>query len=420
MLAYSLALAALMGAAGVLAFLVSRRLGVPRVLVLLLAGLALGNTPFLSRLYDVAPLQDQLGAIVQGALIIVLFYGGLSIDVPSLKPVLAPAIRLATVGALGTALLVGLALYGLHAAGWAALPGFGLLLALTFGALIAPNDPIAVFSTIDSLSEGRGGTGRAETIAKIESGFDDTVVTTLVVMIFLPMLQSGADPLGQVGPAALPLLWLIVSAVVLGAAAGYGAAWLHRWLPLDGIGQVLLSLALVALLFLLAAALSSSGYVAVFCLGLALSRLLPAHSAIYRPLSTAWGMTFRLCEVFAFVTLGALVRLPVLFSTVLVPALVATAAIVLVARPLQVLTCTAGAGLSWGQKAYVASVAMKGLDPAVLAIAVVAGVGGYDYLIDLTFAVVVGVTIAQGPVLVTLTRLGVLHPQARANATKPG
>ncbi len=117
--------------------------------IILILGLVCGITGILNRdwffSFEVGGSGDDaifpLGTLVEFILIIVLFFGGFSIDIKSLKGILRPGILLATLGAFIVAVVVALMLNFVFPT------LFGAITALIIGSLIAPNDPIAVTST---------------------------------------------------------------------------------------------------------------------------------------------------------------------------------------------------------------------------------------------------------------------------------
>ena len=90
---------------GAIAYHVASKWKIPRVPILLLFGLFCGITGIIKRDWFYAGESSgiggnegfPLGTMVEFILIIVLFFGGFSIDIKSLKGILRPGILLATV-----------------------------------------------------------------------------------------------------------------------------------------------------------------------------------------------------------------------------------------------------------------------------------------------------------------------------------
>ena len=124
-------------AAGLLASLAAGRLRVPGLLLFLFLGMALGSDGLGWIAFNDYDLARTIGII---ALALILFEGGLTAGLLEVRPVLAPAISLATVGTLVTAAVTGLT------ARVAVRPDTseGLLL----GAVLASTDGAAIFALL--------------------------------------------------------------------------------------------------------------------------------------------------------------------------------------------------------------------------------------------------------------------------------
>ena len=124
-------------AAGLLASLVAGRLRVPGLLLFLFLGMALGSDGLGWIAFNDYDLARTIGII---ALALILFEGGLTAGLLEVRPVLPPAISLATVGTLVTAAVTGLTaawLFDLRTSQ-------GLLL----GAVLASTDGAAIFALL--------------------------------------------------------------------------------------------------------------------------------------------------------------------------------------------------------------------------------------------------------------------------------
>ncbi len=140
---YGLALAMVASAAVVLLAVLGVRfaglIGVPGLLLYLGLGLVLGW------LFPALEVQDaQLATVLgYGALVVILAEGGLTTQVKDLRPVLWPALTLATVGvAVSIAIVTGALLL---------FTDVDLRVALLIGAVLAATDAAAVFSVLRRL-----------------------------------------------------------------------------------------------------------------------------------------------------------------------------------------------------------------------------------------------------------------------------
>lgn len=223
--------ALLIGAAIVLVSVIgvrlAGRLGVPGLLLYLGLGLLLGT------IFPQVSISDAQFVTVLGyaALVLILAQGGLTTRTSQLRPVMWPAIVLASLGVAVSIIVVAVPLVLLLGLSWQ--------IAILLGTVLAATDAAAVFSVMRRmrLSE------RLRTLLEAEAGFNDAPVVVLVSVI-----SSGTW--GSVPAWQIPLLVLVelVGGAVVGVAVGYGSRWLLRRLALPAVGLYpIAALALVAL-----------------------------------------------------------------------------------------------------------------------------------------------------------------------------
>ncbi|KZR68591.1 K(+)/H(+) antiporter NhaP [Prochlorococcus marinus str. MIT 1313] len=191
------------------------RVRVPGILMVLILGLLVDN--HLNVASDAAdalpPLLSLVHAdqITQAALVLVLFFGGLTTNWAEMRSVIPSALRLATFGALFTALLITLAMLGLGvaegSAGWVVL----FPQALFVGAMLSSTDASATFALLRPLA------GRLPKpildLIETESGFNDPVA---VVLAGVAMALAGGE---GVAPAAL--VTVVLRQFLLGILLGF-------------------------------------------------------------------------------------------------------------------------------------------------------------------------------------------------------
>ena len=367
---------------GSIAYHFASKWKIPRVAIILILGLFCGITGILNRdwFYNfdsngtVDGASFPLGTMVEFILIIVLFFGGYSIDIKSLKGILRPGILLATIGAFIVSFIVAMMLNFVF-------PSlFGGITALIIGSLIAPNDPIAVTSTQSTFNLNP----KADTISKFESGLDDTMVTTLIILICIPIAFSientqSFDLSSVIINGILDFTWYTVSAIVIGSIIGYFFCVIYVNIKSKEV-RMLVNVILPFITFVIATIENpqtgmpiSSGFVSVFVAGLVFGRGILKNEKEYKSIYKIWDYLFKFCEIFSFMILGALVK-PSSFLIVLLPAIAITLTIVFITRPLELGICTYKTDLKLKDKAYIGYIGLKGLDPAVLAIA------AFDYI----------------------------------------
>lgn len=226
---------------------VLRRLPIPPAVVLavvgLLAGLAFGPLHI-----DLSP-RLLLFVILPG----LLFEAAFNLRGDILRTNLAVAITLATGGVLVTTVVAGLLGH------WVL--GLSIPLALIFGAVVSPTDPVSVLAVFRRL----GVPSRLANLVEAESLFNDG---TGAVLFTVAVAAAGAGGL-SLGSGALELLRLAGGGCALGLAIGFVLS--RVTIHIDDV-QVEITLTAVAAYggYLLADSLGTSGILCVVMAGLVL------------------------------------------------------------------------------------------------------------------------------------------------------
>src|SRR5690606_17794420 len=134
---YFIFLFALLLIIGVVATKFSSKFGVPALVLFIVVGMIAGDDGLGLIEFGNASLAKLFGMI---ALIIILFEGGLQTKWDAVKPVAYPAITLATLGVLLTAVFTGIAARFILDLTW--------LEALLFGSIVGSTDAAAVFAVL--------------------------------------------------------------------------------------------------------------------------------------------------------------------------------------------------------------------------------------------------------------------------------
>src|SRR4029078_13309698 len=179
-------LGSLLVLAGILSSLIALRFGAPLLLVFLFVGVLSGESPRRVCFLLVGVVAGEIGpggikfddvgvAYTVGsiALALILFDGGLRTRFATFRNVLAPALTLATVGVLITAILTApVAKYVL---------GLNWIEALLIGAVIASTDAAAVFFLINA--RGLRLRPRVRAVLEVESGTNDPFAIFLALLL---------------------------------------------------------------------------------------------------------------------------------------------------------------------------------------------------------------------------------------------
>lgn len=370
----------------VLAVRISTRVGLPSLLVYLAIGLLMGESGLGIQFSD-ASLTAALGI---AGLVLILAEGGLTTRWSVIRPALASGIALA-IGAVAVSIAVtGWALHLLLDLDWRT--------ALLWGAVLSSTDAAAVFSVLRALKVSPRLAGSLE----LESGINDAPVYIAVVLL------ATGDPLRWWTPLLVGYE-LLVGAVV-GAALGFAGAWTLRRAALPATGLYpLATIAVCVLAFAAGQGLHASGFLATYLAGLVLGNARLPHRG--DTLSFAEGLGW-LAQIALFVLLG-LYASPARLPGVLIPALVAGAVLVVLARPLSVMLALTPLRVSWREQAFLSWSGLRGAVPIVLAlIALTRGFPGAQQLVDVVFVLVVLLTVVQGVTLpVVVHWLGLSRPE---------
>ena len=360
---------------GVAAQWVAWRLGLPSILLLLATGFAAG--PALGILDPDALLGDLLLPAVSLAVAVILFEGGLSLDLRDIRGHGPVVTRLVTLGALVTWVLAALAARYLAALPWS--------IAILLGAILTVTGPTVIAPLLRHVRP-KGDSGP---ILRWEGILIDPVGALLALVVFEALVAGSAQE------ATSRVVLAILSSLAAGALVGLaGAALLYvllrrRWLPehLDSP----ITLALVLLVFVVADVLQSeSGLFAVTLMGVLLANQRSAR--VHHIVEFKENLTVLILAVL-FVTLAARLR-PEDLQGLGDEAALMLAALMLVVRPAAVALSTWGSKLAWRERAFLAWMAPRGIVAAAVASIFAlrleeAGVEGADRLVPLTFFLIV-------------------------------
>jgi cell volume regulation protein A len=370
-------------ALAVVAAVATRRLRVPLLITFLGLGMALGSEGVGGIYFDDTELARSIGVV---GLLAILFEGGLTTDWRDIRPVLAPAFLLSTIGVFVTAAVTGVAAYALFDLSPAA--------AFLLGAVVGSTDAAAVFATLRFTTLRR----RLAALLSAESGVNDptAVALTLGLIAWLTEPAYGAHDL------ALLLVRQLVVGLAIGLGLGLLATRLLPRLPRDlaPIAPVA-SVATAALAYGVADVAGASGFLSVYVVAVWLGN---TPMPLRRPILTFHeGLAF-LAQVVLFIVLGLLV-FPSRLGPVALASLALTAVLLFAARPAAVAIATLGFGYSTRERLFLSWAGLRGAVPIVLATFVEsAGVGASGTIFNAVFFVVIVSALAQGLTLDRLAR----------------
>jgi cell volume regulation protein A len=384
----SVSIAILLGAAlvmaGILSSLLALRFGAPLLLVFLAVGMLAGDSgPGQIEFNDVRTTY-LVGSV---ALALILFDGGLRTRFQSIRSVLAPSMVLATIGVLLTALITApVAKYALDL-NWTE--------ALLVGAVVASTDAAAVFLLVHA--QGLRLRARVGATLEAESGSNDPFAVFLTLML-VEFISVGHSSTAHV---LLELAREAILGAVIGVIGGrimviaLNRVALPQGLHAPFVGTTAL------VIFGAAQLVHGSGFLAVYLAGIIVgNRPTRAHNSIVTFLDAAtW-----LAQIVMFVLLGLLVS-PQRLGASAGPAVIVALVLMLVARPVAVFLCLAPFRFNWREKVFIAWTGLRGAVAIFLAsIPMLVGQSKAYLYFDVAFVVVIISLLFQGWTLAAAAR----------------
>jgi len=270
-------------AAAVLVALVSRRLGIPYSLALVLFGL--GVATFLPGMaIEVTP-EVVLLVLLPG----LVFEASFQTDIDNLRRTFGGVVLLAIPGVLVTAVVVAGAL---HLA-----TGLPFELAFVVGAMVSATDPIAVIATFKRL----GTSGRLSTLVEGESLFNDGTA----IVVFSIALRAVGGEVTAVDAVGSFVLTLVGSAAI-GVVAGFAASRVVARVD-DHLIEITISVLLAYGTYVVADLLHESGVIATVVAGMTLGsygRRIGMSARTQEAIDTVWEFLSFLLTAIVFLLVG--------------------------------------------------------------------------------------------------------------------
>jgi potassium/hydrogen antiporter len=313
-------------AAGLVAELLAGLLRLPRMVVLLGAGVLLGPEAL-----DALDLPlDSVGVqlLLTLGVSFILFHGGLGLYVSVLRPVAVGVGLLAVPGVVVTALVTG----SIAALAFDVPIEVGLLI----GAVLAPTDPAILIPLFERL---RVRPKVTQTIVA-ESALNDVTGAVLALALTAFVVEDGGSLASPLGEFVLDL----VLSTALGAAFGLALALAlcTRRFGIWRESPVLAVLLVVAASYFTIDYAGGSGYLGAFLAGFIVGNMdelrLGMSAAGEEEMRSLTGAATDIVVIFVFITLGASLPFDAIADEGL-PALATLAGLILLARPLTVLLC---------------------------------------------------------------------------------
>ena len=270
-------------AAAVLVALVSRRIGVPYSVALVLFGLAVAA--FLpGQTFEVTP-ELVLLVLLPG----LVFEASFQTDLDSLRKTFGGVALLAIPGVLVTAAVVAIALH--------VLTGLPLDLAFVVGAMVSATDPIAVIATFKRLGTSR----RLSTLVEGESLLNDGTA----IVLFAIALRATSEPVGA-GDAVVSFVLTLAGSALIGGVAGFVASRIVARVD-DHLIETMISVLLAYGTYIVADLLHESGVIATVIAGMTLGtygRRIGMSARTQEAIDTVWEFLSFMLTAIVFLLVG--------------------------------------------------------------------------------------------------------------------
>ena len=358
------------------------RLQLPSILLLLCFGFIAG--PFTNFLDPNQLFGELLLPVVSVSVAIILFEGGLSLNVRDLLVIRRVLINLVSIGVLSTWLIAAAAAH--------IILNLEIALSLLLGAILVVSGPTVVLPLLRHVRP----VGPVSSILRWEGIAVDPIGAMLAVIVF------EAITAGQEGSTNTFVILIILKTVFVGTILGFLSARLvtylltRYWIPdfLDNPVTLMMVLASFTAANLMQA---ESGLLAVTVMGIILAN--QKEVSVKHIIEFKENLRVVLLSSL-FILLGARLELEQLTRFGLQESLF-LAVLVFVARPIAVAASALGSGLNWRERVFLSWVAPRGIVAAAVAsvFALKMGEVGYaevDRLVPLTFLVIVATVVIYG------------------------
>jgi cell volume regulation protein A len=379
-------LGALLILTSILASAFSARFGAPILLVFLVLGMLAGEDGpggIEFNDFQIAYLGSTL------ALAVILFDGGMRTSAESFRVALRPAVSLATLGVVVTAVITG---------GFAAwIFDMHWLQGLLLGAIVGSTDAAAVFALLHA--HGMELKQRVAATLEVESGSNDPMAVFLVVVLIEVIAAGHTD-----------LSWTVatefVKQMTLGGVGGFLGGrllvWLINHLTLVTGLYPLLAVAGGVTIYGAVTVAGGSGFLAIYLTGIILgnSQLQAMQNILRVNDGLAW-----LSQIMMFLLLGLLVT-PSEIPPIALPALGVALVLTLVARPVAVWASLLPFRFPWRDQVFVGWVGLRGAVPIILAsFPLLAGLEHASIYFNVAFIVVLMSLVLQGWTIAPIARM---------------
>ncbi len=376
--------------AGISAQVVAAYLKLPSIILLLIFGISMGS----DGLGWISPrsIGTGLEVIVSLCVALILFEGGLSLELKEVGKVSGSLRNLITLGTFITLLGGGMAAHWLGEFPWS--------IAFLYASLVVVTGPTVVTPLLKQVGAER----KVATILEGEGVLIDPVGAILAVVVLDIILNGDADPLSVLGG----LLARLGIGVLIGGGGGALMALFLR--KADFLSEELRNLVVLAgiwgLYGLAQSIRGESGLMAAVAAGIVVRAISIPEERLLRRFK---GQLTIFSVSVLFILLAADLSIASVFE--LGPGAVLTVLVLmLVVRPINVWACTINSGLNWRQKVFMSWISPRGIVSASVAslfaiLLTERGINGGDSIKALVFLTIIMTVFAQGLTARSLAQL---------------
>ncbi|MPW29756.1 potassium/proton antiporter [Agarivorans sp. B2Z047] len=374
-------------AIGILLHHPSRTLGIPSLLIFMGVGLSIGNGEF-NFVYDNLAVTSLVGSF---ALNIIVFVGGINTPLQSIKVAYKEGGVLSSLGVVFTSFIFAAIFYLIF--------DYDFVYCLLFAAVVSSTDAAAVFSILESkklkLKES------TDTVLEFESATNDPVA--LIMVVILTALSLSPDSGVSAMEISQTLAIQVIGGLAIGFIVGKVCVLALSKISLQEYGLIPVFVLACFILATYGSELAGGNvliacYVSGVVIGNGLKRGKEVSKHFFNSLS--W-----LAQAVMFIILGLQI-FPQQLLDVLWVAIVPSAILMLVARPLAVQLCYLPfRQATWKKRLFISSIGLKGATPIVFAlIPAAAGVEGALEMMHMVFFVVLYSVFIQGAAIEPLAK----------------
>lgn len=365
---------------GTFAQIIADKVRIPATGPLLFAGLVFGKAGL--GLIQPELLGDVLPVIVKASVAIVVFEGGMLLDVRNIRHASRAVLGLVTVGLLITTILSGVLVHFLFGWGWE--------LSFLFGAIVSVTGPTVITPILEKVKVNR----RVRSTLESESIIADPLGVILASLVFTAIIS----PKGLT--SAIPTGLITLGAGIL---VGFGIAlivWIlsdrFRLLPskfsrIGILGAALVSYTLAELIA------HEAGVLAAAIAGISIGSLSIPHKDQIEEFKGDLS-TISISAVFILLSSGLVISD---ITSLGLPGIIAVVSMIMIVRPVRVFASTLGSELKTNEKWFISFMGPRGIVAASVATFFAfelkdLNINGAESFTALVFAVILATVLTQG------------------------